>query len=139
MAHISETLRPIPVMTAISKIKSNNSNAFIWFVVVNKTGSIFEIGGTNKAMKMTIPHYNEDGSVKQNPQNDFIRHNFEISAGEAFVHPVDGVNMEFEKFIKVANKTNFHNVSFTPGHHGEVVYKRDVPANWIINEIKFTT
>lgn len=130
MAHISKTFTPVPVSDAINEIKSNYGKSFIWFVVVNKTGSIFEIGGTNKSMKMYIPNYNADGSVKSHP-NDFIYHNFEIGCGDVYVHPHDGINLEIKKFINAANNTNFHKVSFTPGHSGEIIYTSGKPAKII--------
>jgi hypothetical protein len=91
----------ISIDDALSKIKSNNSRGFIWFMVENRKGSKFELGGSSEGrlqLKAYIPDRTPEGEIICYP-NDFIKSSNSIGT-ECNIHLNDGLNMSEEQFLK---------------------------------------
>lgn len=117
----------LTVKDALNKIKMNRSQSFIWFPVKNKTGAIFELGGTHESLKMYIPHY-ENGLPMKYQFNEMVHQNYAISCGNTWEQPNDGINLDEPKFIKYATNKDFREATFIPGSYREVVVIEDKPA-----------
>jgi len=100
---------PIPLMEAVEQINDNHNTVYIWFVVVNSVGCIFEIHGTSIDIEASIPDYNENGEVifnkyDQSLSNLFIKE-YEVSIPSKR-YPLKKV-MTREKLIDYLDKTDF--------------------------------
>lgn len=129
----------ITVEDALWKIKANipvgkTTPGFIWFTVKNKTGVIFELGGTYDALKMYIPCYDEAGIPVKYSYNEMVHMNFAIACGNTWEHPCDGMNTDEKTFIKIAKTKDFRKAVYERGSQREVVVVQDRPAKITFNK-----
>lgn len=108
--HISEFKKAIKPSEAIENVLRNINSRFVWFPVVNKKGSKFEIGGCyhngRLEIKASIPFYEENGEPTVYEINDFLKIQFSICCGTS-CHPNDGLVLPFEEFKKVVENKDF--------------------------------
>lgn len=109
----------VSVEEAIRQVKNNNSKNFIWLIVKNKTGCIFEVGGNHEELKAYIPFYDENGAPKKYPYNDMVHMNFSISTSQN--HPADGLVYDENKFTSIVKNKDLRKALFTPGKREEIV------------------
>ena len=108
--HISEFKKAVKPSEAIVRIAKNYTQKYIWFAVINKTGSKFEIGGYNEngrmELKASIPFYKENGEPKPYEINGYLTTQFSICCGIS-THPKDGLSLPFEEFKKAVKNKDF--------------------------------
>lgn len=108
--HISEFKKAIKPSEAIENVLRNKDSRFVWFPVINKKGSKFEIGGCNHngrlEIKASIPFYEENGEPKPYEINGYLTTQFSICCGIA-THPKDGLSLPFEEFKKAVKNKDF--------------------------------
>jgi hypothetical protein len=108
--HISEFKKAVKPSEAIVRIAKNYTQKYIWFAVINKTGSKFEIGGYNEngrmELKASIPFYKEDGEPEVYPINDYVKQQFEIVYNLS-THPKDGLRLPLKEFVKAVKNKDF--------------------------------
>jgi hypothetical protein len=108
--HISEFKKAIKPSEAIENVLRNTNSRFVWFPVINKKGSKFEIGGCYHngilEIKASIPFYEENGEPKFYKINSYMTTQFSICCGVA-IHPKDGLSLPFEEFKKAVENKDF--------------------------------
>ena len=108
--HISEFKKAIKPSEAIENVLRNTNSRFVWFPVINKKGSKFEIGGCyhngRLEIKASIPFYKENGEPTVYEINNFLKIQFSICCGIA-THPKDGLSLPFEEFKKAVKNKDF--------------------------------
>ena len=68
---IRDFQNPVELEFALSEIAKNNSYLFIWFTVINKIGTRFEVGGTDKEMRAFFPKMNNNIPI-ENTRYDVV-------------------------------------------------------------------
>jgi hypothetical protein len=108
--HISEFKKAIKPSEAIENVLRNTNSRFVWFPVINKKGSKFEIGGCyhngRLEIKASIPFYEENGEPKFYKINSYMTTQFSICCGVS-IHPKDGLSLPFEEFKKAVENKDF--------------------------------
>lgn len=119
---------------ALENIKSNKSLVFKWFVVENRKGSKFELGGTNLdgnlQLKAYIPDRNTNGEIVIYPLNDFIQSSHSIGTN-CNIHHNDGLNMPEERFLKTIRNFNHKTHRFEKVEEEYVEHKTHVTTKLI--------
>ncbi len=100
---------PTSFQTALKAIGHNYTSKYEWYNVVNKTGCLFELGGTNKYLKAYIPKF-ENGDYTTYAQNNMVENEYSLTQGsiEYSTFRVDAKKIaNYEDFINFLDNTDF--------------------------------
>jgi hypothetical protein len=122
-------LKAISLEYAISLIKNNNSNSYIWYPVRNKKKILIEVGGMKGDIKAYIPSFDEKGNYLTH-QNGFIKHAYGLNNKGKIEYSTFYGDHELneEELIKFLNTTDFKTYSPTIIEKEEVEIKTYLTA-----------